>query len=42
MGVATAGELPPVLAEMMATLTDEALPDAALYLIQTSPTLGNR
>lgn len=42
MGVATAAELPPVLAEMMDTLTDEALPDAALYLIQTSPILGNR
>lgn len=42
MGVATAAELPPVLAEMMATLTDEALPDAALYLIQTSPILANR
>lgn len=42
MGVGTAAELPPVLAEMMGTLTDEVLPDAALYLIQTSPLLGNR
>lgn len=42
MGVSTAAELPPVLAEMMETLTDGALPNAALYLIQTSPLLGNR
>lgn len=42
MGVGTAAELPPVLAEMMAALTEEALPGAALYLIQTSPTLANR
>ncbi|MCS5524711.1 hypothetical protein NY551_18410 [Curtobacterium flaccumfaciens pv. oortii] len=42
MSVGTAAELPPVLAEMMEALTEEALPHAALYLIQTSPVLGNR
>ncbi|MDT0209009.1 hypothetical protein [Curtobacterium sp. BRD11] len=42
MGVGTAAELPAVLAEMMQALSEEALPKAALYLIQTSPILGNR